>query len=264
LLNGIPLNFHQPDGNEPNFYLQEKVSIMTRKIPDYGKTFALMREGCIEQWNDYIQHDFVEGLGDGSLPQEAFLHYMVQDYVYLVHYARGWALGVVKAESPEEMRLCAATVDSLINREFSLHIQTCAAQGIDETSLFNAKEELETIAYTRYVLDSGLQGDFLDLILALAPCAFGYGEIGLRLKDKVYPGHPYEKWINTYCGDDFQNVCVEVGRLVDLAIARRVGDNPTQSPRWNKMQERFTKAAELESEFWGMGLRAGRKGVKHA
>ena len=217
-----------------------------------------MREGCKTQWHDYITHDFVNGLADGSLPQEAFLQYMVQDYVYLTHHARAWALGVVKAESPEEMRLCAATVDSLINREFSLHIKTCAAQGIDETSLFNAKEELETVAYTRYVLDSGLQGDFLDLILALAPCAFGYGEIGLRLQDSVYPGHPYENWINTYCGENFQNVCVEVGHLVDLAIASRIGDNPEKSPRWNKMQARFTKATELESQFWSMGLRAGK------
>ena len=172
------------------------------------------------------------------------------------HYARAWALGVVKAESPEEMRLCAATVDSLINHEFSLHIETCAAQGIDEQTVFNAKEDLETIAYTRYVLDSGLQGDFLDLILALAPCAFGYGEIGLLLKDANYVGHPYEKWIATYSGDKFQDVCVKVGHLVDLAIERRVGNEPTSSPRWSAMQARFTKAVELESAFWGMGLKA--------
>lgn len=225
----------------------------------YGNTFALMREGCLPQWKEYIEHDFVKGLDDGSLPQKAFLHYMVQDYVYLVHYARAWALGVVKAESIEEMRLCAATVDSLINHEFSLHIKTCAAQGINEESLFNAKEEMETIAYTRYVLDSGLQSDFLDLILVLAPCAFGYGEVGLAFKDKDISGHPYEKWIETYRGDAFQDVCVKVGRLLDQAIFDRVGDDPTSSPRWNRMQARFTKAVELEAAFWGMGLRAGEK-----
>jgi thiaminase/transcriptional activator TenA len=231
---------------------------MTNNTPNYGKTFALMRDGCAQQWRDYIQHDFVKGLEDGSLPQAAFLHYMVQDYVYLIHYARAWALGVVKAGSSEEMRLCAATVDSLINQELSMHVQTCAAQGINEASLFNAKEELETIAYTRYVLDSGLQGDFLDLILALAPCAFGYGEVGLRLKNSAYSGHPYEKWINIYSGEDFQNVCVKVGHLVDFAVASRVGDNPTSNPRWAKMQARFTKATELEASFWSMGLRAGK------
>ncbi|MFW8592104.1 thiaminase II [Glaciecola sp. 2405UD65-10] len=232
---------------------------MTQQIPNYGKAFSMLRAGCETKWEAYIAHDFVSELGKGALPQASFLHYMVQDYVYLVHYARAWALGVVKAESIEEMRLCAATVDSLINKEFSLHIQTCAAQGIEEKSLYTASEELETIAYTRYVLDAGLQGDFLDLLLALAPCAFGYGEIGIRLKDQVYSGHPYEKWINTYAGEDFQNVCISVGNLLDMAIASRVGDAPHESPRWPKMQARFTKAAELEANFWSMGLRAGKQ-----
>ncbi|MEC7469558.1 MAG: thiaminase II, partial [Pseudomonadota bacterium] len=71
-----------------------------------------------------------------------------------------------------------------------------------------------------------------------------------------YVGHPYEKWIATYSGDKFQDVCVKVGHLVDLAIERRVGNEPTSSPRWSAMQARFTKAVELEAAFWGMGLKA--------
>ena len=49
---------------------------------------------------------------------------------------------------------------------------------------------------------------------------------------------------------------MKVGHLVDLAIERRVGNEPTSSPRWSAMQARFTKAVELESAFWGMGLKA--------
>jgi thiaminase/transcriptional activator TenA len=226
--------------------------------PNYGDTFQIMRANCLDQWLVYTEHAFVQGLADGSLPDAAFLHYMVQDYVYLVHYARAWALGVVKAETHEEMRLCSATVDSIINHEFSLHITACTERGIAEASLFNASEDLENVAYTRYVLDSGLQGDFLDLILALAPCAFGYGEIGLRLKQSLKPGNPYEKWINTYAGDAFQSVCVDVGKLIDEAIIRRIGAAPSDSPRWPKLQARFTKAVELETSFWAMGLRAGQ------
>ena len=224
-------------------------------IEHYGSTFAAMRAGCESQWQQYTQHDFVKGLADGSLPPAAFIHYMVQDYVYLIHYSRAWAMGVVKAETPEEMRLCAATVDALINQELQLHIQTCAAQGIDENALFTADEEIENIAYTRYVMDAGLQGDFLDLLLALAPCVFGYGEIGLLLKAQSTDNNPYQEWIDTYAGEDYQGVCVEVGKLIDSAMARRLGDKPEQSPRWAQLQARFTKATELEAGFWSMGLR---------
>ena len=68
-------------------------------------------------WEAYTRHAFVSGLSDGSLPRENFLHYLVQDYVFLHHYARAWALAVVKSETPAEARFAAGTVDALLNTE---------------------------------------------------------------------------------------------------------------------------------------------------
>lgn len=222
---------------------------------DYGKTFALMREGCAPAWRDYTRHDFVQGLGDGSLPRAAFLYYLVQDYVFLVHFSRAWSMAVVKSETLEEMKTCAATVDALVNHEMALHVQTCAAEGITEQQLFDAREEVENIAYTRYVIDAGLQGDFLDLMAALAPCVFGYGEIGATLGKSAAAETPYNEWISTYAGDEYQEVCSTIGEMLDNAVTRRLGNDPTASPRWAVLQDRFTTATELEVRFWDMGLR---------
>ena len=63
----------------------------------YGDVFAQWRDGCREVWSAYTTHKFVAGLGDGTLPREAFLRYLRQDYVFLVHFSRAWALAVVKA-----------------------------------------------------------------------------------------------------------------------------------------------------------------------
>ncbi|MBL4767943.1 MAG: thiaminase II [Rhodobacteraceae bacterium] len=221
----------------------------------YGTTFALWRKGDPQSWQDYCHHAFVEGLRDGSLPNAAFLHYLVQDYVFLIHFARAWSLGVVKAETLDEMKVCAATVDALVNHEMALHVKTCAAAGIDEATLFDASEEFENLAYTRYVMDAGLQGDFLDLMAALAPCCFGYGEIGLRLAQSATADSPYQDWIKTYADPDYQSVMVTVGQMIDGAITRRLGDTPTQSPRWVQLQNRFTTATKLEIRFWDMGMR---------
>ena len=89
---------------------------------NYGKAFALWRTAAGENWKRYVEHQFVAGLADGTLPLEAFLHYLKQDYVFLIHFSRAWALGVTKAETVDEMRLCAGTVNALINEEISLHI----------------------------------------------------------------------------------------------------------------------------------------------
>lgn len=223
--------------------------------PDYGKTFALWRKGAGQSWHDYVNHAFVEGLRDGSLPHVSFLHYLIQDYVFLVHFARAWSLAVVKAETLDEMKICARTVNALVNHEMALHVDTCAAAGISEEALFDAVEATENLAYTRYVMDAGIQGDFLDLMAALAPCVMGYGEIGLRLAKTAASDTPYAQWIAAYADDEYQQVCRTVGAMTDAAIARRIGPDPAGSPRFASVQARFTKATELEVGFWDMGLR---------
>ncbi len=220
----------------------------------YGRIFPLWRAAAGTAWRDYTRHGFVEGLADGSLPRAAFLHYLVQDYVFLVHFSRAWALAVTKAETLEEMRACAATVHALIDEEMQLHVETCAAEGISEAELFAAREAPENLAYTRYVLDAGHSGDFLDLLAALAPCVLGYGEIGARLGAAAPGDGPYAGWIATYAGEDYQRSCHEVGALIDAAVARRLGEAPEQSPRWPRLCARFETATRLEVGFWGMGL----------
>ena len=221
----------------------------------YGKTFALWRAGCPSEWHAYTHHPFVTGLGEGALPRTAFVHYLIQDYVFLVHFARAWSFGVVKAETLDEMKVCAATVDALVNHEMARHVKTCAAAGIDETALFTATEEFENLAYTRYVMDAGLQGDFLDLMAALAPCCFGYGEIGLRLEQQAVDDTPYRDWIKTYADTAYQDVMANVGLMIDVAVKRRLGDDPAATARWPQLQHRFTTATQLEAAFWEMGLR---------
>lgn len=219
----------------------------------YGRTFAAWREAA-GSWRDYTRHAFVEGMRDGSLPRASFLHYLRQDYLFLIHFSRAWALGVTKAGTLEEMRTCAATVNALIDEEMRLHVETCAAEGITEDALFAAEEAPENIAYTRYVLDAGHAGDFLDLMAALAPCVLGYGEIGARLADEA-DDTPYRDWIATYGGAEYQRTCRDVGALIDAAIERRLGPAPQASPRWDALCRRFATATRLEVGFWEMGLR---------
>ena len=217
----------------------------------YGRTFTQWRDAS-PGWEAYVGHDFVQGLGDGTLPHAAFLHYLVQDYVFLIHFARAWSLALVKAETLDEMKVCAGTVDALVNHEMQLHVETCKAEGISEDQLFSATEEVENLAYTRFVIDAGVQGDFLDMMAALAPCVLGYGEIGARLAGR---GGPYHAWIETYAGEEYQGVCASVGEMIDKAVARRIGADVHSSPRWAALQTRFDTATRLEAGFWSMGLR---------
>lgn len=221
--------------------------------PDYGRAFALMREGSAGPWRAYTRHAFVEGMKDGTLPREAFLHYLRQDYVFLTHFSRAWALAIVKSETHEEMLGAVGTVNALVAEEMQLHVGICEAAGISQDELFATPERPENLAYTRFVLEAGYSGDLLDLLAALAPCVMGYGEIGARLAVEA-KSETYRDWINTYAGDEYQASCRAVGEMLDAALTRRIGPDFEASPRWDHLCQKFDMATQLEVGFWQMGM----------
>jgi thiaminase/transcriptional activator TenA len=221
-----------------------------------GSLAAALRDSCPEAWAAYTGHAFVEGLSDGSLPEASYRHFLIQDYIFLRHFARAYALAVYKADDLTEMRQAQATLDALVNQEMGLHVRTCAGWGIDEAQMAAAPEARANLAYTRFVLETGLSGDLLDLLVALAPCVLGYGEIGARLI--AAPGlalqrNPYREWIELYGGADYQSVARDACTQLDRVADKRVGGNVSRSGRWDSLCRTFATATRLEAGFWDMG-----------
>ena len=225
------------------------------KTDKYGIVFNKLKSNILEEWNLYTQHKFVQNISDGSLDKKLYLKYLKQDYVFLIHFSRAWALLVAKSKSVNEMRIASATLDALVNKEIQLHIKTCKDEGITEEQLFKTEEELNNLAYTRFVLEAGYSGGFLDLLVALAPCVFGYGEIGLNLKSISKSDNPYISWIDTYNSTEYQEVCMNIGSLLDEATQDRLGKDFANNTLWPKLEKTFLIATKLEIDFWEMSLK---------
>lgn len=217
--------------------------------------FGRLRAACAADWEAYVGHAFVRRLGDGTLPQECFRHYLGQDYLFLIQFARAYGLAVYKSDGLDDMRDAAAGMAAILD-EMGLHVKYCQEWGVTHDEMTALPEAAATVAYTRFVLDAGAAGDLLDLHVALAPCIVGYAEIANRLK--VDPaarldGNPYRDWIEMYAGDDYQEVARgHVAKLDDL-MARRGG--PGRFPRLAAV---FAAATRLEAAFWEMGLTLAR------
>lgn len=222
--------------------------------PDYGTAFGHLRTAAGADWPAYTGHEFVTRLGNGTLPRAAFVHYLAQDYVFLNHFSRAWALAVAKSETHAEMEAAVATLNALITHEMPLHVRICEAEGIAPDHLFATRERPENLAYTRFVLEAGYSGDLLDLLAALAPCVMGYGEIGARLAAQPGVAPAYGDWIDTYAGDAYQAACRDTGALLDRALERRLGAGYRDTPRWARLCNTFATATRLEIGFWQMGL----------
>tara|TARA_B100001093_G_scaffold227574_1_gene218151 strand:+ start:1084 stop:1755 length:672 start_codon:yes stop_codon:yes gene_type:complete len=221
----------------------------------YGQVFNLLKEKNLKNWLLYTKHDFVNLLSSDSLEEKYFLNYLIQDYLFLIQFSKAWSLAVLKSDTLEEMKIAANTVNDLINFEMELHIKLCGSYNISKNDLESANEENENIAYTRYVLELGYSGDFLDLLSALAPCVLGYGEIGMNGKNFKIKTPMYQKWIDTYSSDEYQDVCKNVANLIDQAFLLRLGSDYVNTYKWNKVNKIFNKATLLEIDFWNMALK---------
>jgi thiaminase len=49
--------------------------------------FKRLKTEASAEWRAYTEHPFIVGLADGTLPETAFRHYLVQDYLFLIERA---------------------------------------------------------------------------------------------------------------------------------------------------------------------------------
>jgi len=213
--------------------------------------FDALKAACQEDWDAYVQHDFVRQLATGALPKECFQHYLKQDYLFLIHFARAYALAIYKADTLEDMQHAKAGLGAILDDELGLHVSYCTEWGISEEELKSLEEATATMAYTRYVLERGMAGTLLDLHVALSPCVIGYGEVArwiLAQNFTVLDGNPYRSWIEMYSSEEYVGVA-------DAAAAylTKAGDGMSDA-ELARHKKTFREATRLEIGFWQMGL----------
>ena len=228
---------------------------MPTPLPLDSGLIGRLRRDAGAHWTSYVRHPFVRQLGAGTLPKPAFQHFLKQDYLFLIHFARAFALAAVKSDTLEDLRAAAASVTTIVDVEMPLHVAYCRDWGLTEAQMAAEPEAMECVAYTRFVLDRGLTGDRLDLEAALAPCIVGYAEaVALLDADPatLRAGNPYAAWMEAYAGEEYR-------AAVTSAITRleRIGAARGADARYESLLGSFIAATRLEAAFWDMGLAAG-------
>ena len=210
--------------------------------------YQTLRHHC-PTWDDYIQHDFVKQLTAGTLAPDSFRHYLVQDYLYLIHYTRVMALSVYKSDTLAQMRVGQAGINAMLDMEIAMYLDFCHQWDIPLEQVENAPESAVTIAYSRYILDAAMSGSLAELYAAIAPCLMGYGEIGKRIKEQSFvTDNPYQPWIDVFSSDEFQVITAQNEAQINTLLADA---RPAQA---DKFQRLFNTAARMEVNFWQQAL----------
>ncbi len=216
--------------------------------------FSRLVQASGAAWHAYTRHEFVRRLAGGDLPEACFRRYLVQDYLFLIHFARAWGLAVYKSDTLAEMRRAQKLVAATLDVEIGLHIDYCRGWGLSEAAMAAEPEAPATIAYTRFVIDRGLAGDRLDLEVALAPCIVGYAVIAAeRMADPNtrLGGNRYREWLEMYSGAEYRSLADAAAEALDEQFARRGGEG-----RFASLAAEFATSVRLEADFWQLGLDA--------
>ena len=192
-----------------------------------------------------LEHPFNRELSEGTLEKPRFQFYMKQDSLYLVDFARALAIAASKAETPEDIVLLLDFSKGAIVAERGLH------QHYFE--LFDIQLDVEKapgcFSYTNFLISTCTHKSYAEGIAALLPCFWIYREVGLHIHSQASEANPYQKWIDTYSGDEFSKIVDDAIDLTD-----RVADKVNPEQR-EQMLNAFVLSTRLEWMFWESAYR---------
>jgi len=162
-----------------------------------------------------LAHPFLTGLTDGTLDRGAFGHYVTQDVHYLRDYARALAVVGAKAPTHTDTAMFARHAAGAVEVELALHATLLPDLGLDVAAVAAAPVAPATRAYTSYLLATAYGGSFAEGLAAVLPCYWIYARVGKDLLERGSPDPRYQRWIDTYAGEEFAEVVAEVLALVD-------------------------------------------------
>jgi thiaminase (transcriptional activator TenA) len=200
-------------------------------------------------WAAILEHPFVGGLSDGSLPHEAFRFYAVQDALYLRDFARALSIAAARAPQDDWIIMFNEHAAGALKVERALHEGFFSEWGLTPEAVAATPRAPTNQAYTSYLLSVAYAAPFHETVAALLPCYWIYWEVGKALERAGSRNPLYARWIGTYASEEF-------GGLVRLVIACldeiAAGLSPVER---QAMQRHFVTTSRYEWMFWEMGYR---------
>jgi thiaminase (transcriptional activator TenA) len=205
--------------------------------------------GAAGIYDAILAHPFLTGLTDGSLPEDAFTFFVVQDALYLRGYAQALAEVATRAPDTAGIEMFARHAADVIAVERTLHDSLLAGLGIDPASAEVAEPAPTTLAYISYLLATVRGGTYAEGAGAVLPCYWIYWEVGKELLRRGSPNPRYQQWIGTYGDEEYGQVVRDV-----LAVTDRLGPGLAPSER-ARVHRHFRTTSRYEWMFWDMGYR---------
>lgn len=196
-----------------------------------------------------LEHPFVVGLTDGSLPEDRFRFYAVQDALYLRDFAKALAAAGARAPRDEWTEFLATHARDILVVERVLHDSFFSDWDLTPEQVYATPAAPTTLAYTSYLLRVAHGGSFEEAAAALLPCDWIYMRGGQELEERGSPNPVFQRWIDTYSAEEFGETVQGLLEIVDGAA------QGVPASRRGVMGHHFRVSSRYEWMFWDMAWR---------
>lgn len=201
----------------------------------------------VDDWFAAIcRHPFMTGLTDGTLPEDVFVRYLVDDAHYLDRYARVLAQLASRAPDTAGVELLATSAVGAVAAERELHRSYLAPLGLDPDTDAVSEPSPTCVAYTGSLEAAAHTAPFDVALAAVLPCFRVYAEVGRHVTGRRAPGwHPYGTWIDAYAAPEFDEAVRRAEDYLDAWTADR-----------RAVVEAYGRSTRFEWMFWDAAWRA--------
>jgi thiaminase/transcriptional activator TenA len=174
---------------------------------------------------------------------------VLQDAHYLREFARALAVLGARADQEEAIRMFCEHAAGAIAVERQLHASFFQDFGMSEEDVRRISMAPTNLAYTSYLVAVAYSRPFHEALGAVLPCYWIYWEVGKALLERGSPDPLYQRWIETYGGEEYAGIVRAVLEFTDK-MAERLDPEETSA-----MTECFVTTSRYEWMFWDMGYR---------
>ncbi len=209
-------------------------------------------------WESFHRHPFVRGIADGTLPKEKFQYFMIQDYLYLIEYAKVFSVGAAKAKELSVLQVFSGYVSQILSGEMDIHKGYMQRLGISMEQVLSTEMALDNLSYTSYMLRAAYEGGPAEVCAAILPCAVSYEVIAKRMteEDPLCSDHPFfGEWIRGYASEAYHNENEELKRITDQAAAA------CSDAQIDSLVEIGRRCSQYEGAFWDMSWEMRKVGT---
>ncbi len=212
-------------------------------------TVERLLEAAKDIWDSYNEHPFVKGIEEGTLDKEKFRYYIVQDYLYLVDYAKSFALGIAKAKSVETTQLFSNYITALTGGEMNIHHGYMGKFEVSEEEVDNTPRALDNLSYTSYMLRVAYEEGEAEILAATLSCAYSYEVIAKKMvknNPECINHEFYGEWVAEYPREDYAK-----SNITLMDALNRLAENYSEQ-QLKHLTDIFTACSRYEYLFWDL------------